>query len=103
MEPAPPTLNYETKVSINSAAGTVEDVAGSLSTTQTLVGTLIGRIEGAQEIARRQRETPASISAEALDYRLDELWALAAAIDERLRNDNAVLNAITDQGAMADH
>lgn len=70
-----------------------EDVAGNLTTTRTLVGTLIGQIEGLQDIARRMKERPDSISPDAWKGRIEEMWALGETVSSRLNDDIALLYA----------
>lgn len=50
-----------------------------------------------QDIARRQKERPGSVDPEAVNSRLATLWALALSIDERMKNDIILLEAVIDQ------
>lgn len=82
---------------INDVVGTIEDVAGDMTTSKTLLGSLIGEIENMQGIARQMKERPDSVSPDAVVSRLDDLWALGEAIDQRLRNNLTVLYAIVEK------
>jgi hypothetical protein len=82
---------------IKDHLGAIEDAAGSMRVSETLVSSLLGDIDGMQGIARRQKERPGSVSAEAVNDRLDALWALTHSISERLKNDIILLEAVIDQ------
>lgn len=82
---------------IKDAGGSVEDEAGSLRVTYQLQTALLGDIEGLQEIARRLRDQPGTIDPQAHEGRIEALWALAQTIDERLKADIILLDAVSDK------
>lgn len=87
---------------ITHAEMATEDCAGDLTTTHTLMSSLLGDIEGMQQIARQSKERPGSIDPQAVNARLDALWALAETIDARLKNSIILLNAIINKNNEAD-
>jgi hypothetical protein len=82
---------------INDVVGTIEDVAGDMTTSKTLLGSLIGEIENMQGLARQMKQQPDSVSPDAVAGRLDDLWALGEAIDQRLRQNLVLLYAIVNK------
>lgn len=89
--------SHEKHLLIKDAQTAVEDVAGSIHTTSSLMDSLIGDIERMQHYAHEAEKSPASVSPSAVANQLPGLWALAAAISERLESSKAILDAITDQ------
>lgn len=87
---------------IKEPATVVEDVAGNLTSTHTLICSLIGDIENLQDIGRRMTENPASICADAWKARLEGIWALGNAIDGRLKDDIILLYALVDHSNAQD-
>ncbi|WP_374407435.1 hypothetical protein [Pelagerythrobacter sp.] len=81
---------------IKDPHGAIEDERGRLWITQKLVGELQGGIERLDEIARKHKHNPQSLSDDVFVVRAEALSALAEAIDERLDHALQMHDAIVD-------